>query len=76
MLEARIEQSEVVEALLGETERQGLTLQQLACKMNKNPDCLRLIRNTKRIGIHTLFDMLEALDIEICLVNREGVNIL
>lgn len=68
--------AEIVDALVGEIIRQYGSWGKFIRQTGINKSSLHRMRRKKTIGMKLLIELMEALDLELGLVNIEGVNIL
>ena len=73
---ARPEQIAICQAIFAEAERQGLDNTAFAELAGKTINSIRLTKRYSNIGMHLMLDFAEALDVQIMMVNRDGLRIL
>lgn len=73
---ARPEQIAISNALFDEAARQGLDNKAFAVRTGKTENSVRLTKRYSNIGMHLMLDFAEALDVQIMMVNRDGLRIL
>lgn len=69
-------QRAIVTAIMEEAKRQGITHDRLSWATGHRTDVFGEAFRTKRIGIHRMLEAAEVLNLDLLMVNPEGVNIL